>query len=232
MKSAPNFATWFPFTQARESVALDAALVDGVENAEIVAEEQRVGDVQVGLAGDAGEIVMAAGVLHEEAVHEVGLHCGGQIADQGLIAQEKIVSAAGSADAAAVESAADELIHVTAVFDVVADAEVVVGVQLVINFGDAVIVVLGLEDVQVLGRDAQSFFGSIDEIEILVEHAGIGGGFTAALAFVIGEEKYFVLLDGAAGRSAELILAQDIRVGSRLEEGARVSGVVLQVVVD
>ena len=68
------------------------------------------------------------------------------VADERLIAQEEIVSAAGCANAAAVESAANELVQVAAVFDVVADRQMIVGIQLPIKFGDPVIVVLGLQN--------------------------------------------------------------------------------------
>ena len=56
------------------------------------------------------------------------------------------MSAAGCADAAAVERAADQLIQVSAILHVVAQAEVVVRVDLVIHFRDAVVVVFGLQD--------------------------------------------------------------------------------------
>ena len=50
---------------------LDAAFVDGIENAEVVAEQESVGDVEVGLSSNAGEIVMAAGPLNENAVDKI-----------------------------------------------------------------------------------------------------------------------------------------------------------------
>src|SRR3984885_13672629 len=125
---------------------LKTAFIDGIENAEIVAEEQSVRDIEVRLTGNAGEIIVTAGILREEGIDEVGLQSSGHIADERLIAHEKIVTAAGCADAAAVESAADELIQVAAVFDVVAEAQVTVRVQLVVKFGDAVVIVLGLQN--------------------------------------------------------------------------------------
>jgi hypothetical protein len=39
---------------------------------------------------------------------------------------------------------------------------VIIGVQLVIEFGDAVIIILGFQDVEIFGSDAQSSFGGID----------------------------------------------------------------------
>jgi hypothetical protein len=72
------------------------------------------------------------------------------------------VPAAGCADAAAIESAADELIQIAAVFDIVTQREVITSVQLVIEFRDAVIVVLGFQDVEIFWSDAQSCFGGID----------------------------------------------------------------------
>ena len=142
------------------------------------------------------------------------------------------MSAAGGADAAAIERAADQFIQVAAVFDVVAQGKVVAGIDLIVQFGDAVIVVLRFQNVEIFGSDAQSGLGGIDQVQVLIEHAGEGGRFGAPLAFVIREEKYFVLLDGAAECGAELILAKNIRIGRRLEERTRVGRVVLQVIVN
>ena len=50
---------------------LHAAFVDGIENAEVVAEEESVGNVEVGLSGGAGEIVMTARPLDENAVDQI-----------------------------------------------------------------------------------------------------------------------------------------------------------------
>ena len=153
------------------------------------------------------------------------------------------MTAAGSADAAAVESAADELIEIAGVFNGVADGETIVGIEFVIDFDDAVVVVFGLEDVQILGRDSQRGFGLVDQGQVgggraveqsdgLEQRGRICGSFAAALAFVVGEEEGFVFLDGAADGGAELILAQGIGLRRDLQERAGIGGAVLQVIVE
>ena len=56
------------------------------------------------------------------------------------------MTAAGSADAATVERAADELVEVAAIFNVVAKREMIIRVDLVVDFDDAVVVVFGFQD--------------------------------------------------------------------------------------
>ena len=222
---------------------LDAAFVDGIENAEVMSEKKSVGDVEVGLSGGAGEIVVTAGPLDENAVDKIGREIRVRSADERLVTQENVVTAAGSADAAAVESAADELIEIAGILNRVADGETIILIEFVIDFDDAVVVVFGLENVQILGRDSQSFFGLVDQGQVgggraveqgdgLEQRGGICGGFPAALAFIVGEEEGFVFLDGAADGGAELILAQGIGLRSDLQERAGIGGAVLEIVVE
>ena len=84
-----------------------------------MSEQESVGDIEVGLTGDAGKVVMTASILNEDAVNEIGADGGGDGADQRLVAQEHVVAAAGGADAASVESAADKLVQVAAIFNAV-----------------------------------------------------------------------------------------------------------------
>src|SRR5262249_47385880 len=94
-------------------------LVDLVENAEVVPEEQFIGNIQVWLAGHSRKVVMPASKLAERGVDDVIAELRGQRTDQRLIANKHVVSAAGCADAAAIQSCADELVQIPPIFDVV-----------------------------------------------------------------------------------------------------------------
>ena len=85
-----------------------------------MSEQERVGDIEVGLTSDPGEVVVTASVLDKDAVNEIGADGGGDSADERLVAQEHIVAAAGSADASTVKGAAHELVQVATIFNAVA----------------------------------------------------------------------------------------------------------------
>ena len=64
-------------------------------------------------------VVVTARILNKDAVNEIGADCGGDCADNRLVAQEHVVAAARSADAPTIKRAADELVEVAAVFNAV-----------------------------------------------------------------------------------------------------------------
>src|SRR5262245_5543651 len=102
---------------------LETALVNRVEYAEVVAEGEVVGYVQVGLSRRTGKIVAPPGPLNQKRVDHRGLQRRIQRADQRLIIDEKIAPAARRADAAAVYRVTDQLIRVASVLDVVTGRE-------------------------------------------------------------------------------------------------------------
>ena len=222
---------------------LHAAFVDGIENAEVVPEEKSIWNVEVGFSGGAGEIVMTARPLNENAVDQIRPERRSPGADQRLVAQENIVTAAGSADAAAVQRAADQLIQIASVFNRVAHGQAIAGIELVIDFDDSVVIVFRLQDIQIFRRDSQRRFGLVDQRQVrgrravqqrdrFEQRGRICGSFAAALAFVVGEEEGLVLLDGTANGGAELILAQGLGLRRDLQERTGVRGAVLQVIVN
>src|ERR1700723_3611103 len=112
-----------------------------------------------------------------------------------------------------------------------------------IDLDDSVVVVFGLEDVQIFRGDSQGDLSRVDERQVggwrsieqgdwLEQRGRIRGSFTATLPFVIGEEESFIFLDGSADGGAELILAQGIGLRGDLQERAGIGGAVLQVVVE
>ena len=125
---------------------LHAALVKPVVGSEIVAKLEVIENAEVRLTGHAGEVVVTPGVLKEGAVYQAG--CQGRIESgkQGLIADEKISSAAGNPNAAAIERLANKFARVARVLYVIADCQAIVGVNLVINSGKAVVIVRGLQE--------------------------------------------------------------------------------------
>lgn len=192
-------------------------------------EQESVGDIEVGLTGDAGKVVMTASILNEHAVNEIGADCSGDGSDQRLVPQEHIVAAAGATNAASVEGAADKLVQVAAIFNAVTQGEVIVGVDLVVDFDDAVIVVFRFQDgieksaagkrralsdwnVTALRWQPEQSFGAVDKVRIrgvgsiqqgdgLKICGGIGGTFAAPLAFVVGKKEGLIFIDGAAQSS-------------------------------
>ena len=86
-----------------------------------MSEEQLIGDVQIRLACHSREVIVTTRILAKRCVDEIAADLRREGAGQRLVAQEHIVSAAGSADAAAVQRGAHELVQITRVFDVVSD---------------------------------------------------------------------------------------------------------------
>src|SRR5262249_21722257 len=99
--------------------ALNSGLPDFVKDPEIMSEEQFIGDVQIRLAGHPGKVVVPSRKLAKRRVDDIAADLRRESAGQRLVAQEHIVSATGSADAAAVQRRAHELVQITRVFDVV-----------------------------------------------------------------------------------------------------------------
>src|SRR4030095_2311048 len=124
----------------RERVrALDSSFPNLVEDAEVVSEEKFIRDIEVRLTAHAREVVVPACVLTERRIHDVAAHLRRDRADQRLIAQEYVVSAAGSADSAAVQCGTHELVQIARVLYVVAQQKLIARAQLVIYSDNAVV---------------------------------------------------------------------------------------------
>ena len=82
-------------------------------------EQQLVGNVQIRLASHSREGVVPARILAEHRVYEITADLRSDGAGQGLVAHEHVVSAAGSADAAAVQCRAHELVQIAPILDVI-----------------------------------------------------------------------------------------------------------------
>src|SRR5262245_56274245 len=87
---------------------LEAALVNGVEYAEVVAERQVVGDIQVGLARRTWKFVVPPGPLNQKRIDQISLQRRIQRAYKRLIIDEEIAPAARRANAPAVFSVTDQ----------------------------------------------------------------------------------------------------------------------------
>src|SRR5262247_3526771 len=211
---------------------LEAALVNGVGNAEVVTEREVVGNVQVGLAGRTRKLVVPPGPLNQKGVDHCVLKRRIQRADQRLIIDEKVAPAARRANAAAILSVTDQLIRVARVLDVVSRREAIVLSQLMIESGEAVVVILDFQNAQVFARDAQQILRPIDGRQIIQKTRRVDRGLGSSLAFVIQEDESPVFSDRASQRAAELILPQRLRRPLGLKEGTRVQGAVLEIVVN
>src|SRR3984893_16248919 len=187
---------------------LPAALVGGVENTKVMPHEQRVGKVQIGLAGDTWEVRMSPRVLRQNSIHQGGLELRGQDANKGLIAQKVIVAAARRTDATAVQRVAHQNIQVTGVLDVVAQRQAVIGSELMVEFDKSLVGILGLQGIDGLARNSQNGFGRVDEREVVGQLRGLNRGFPAPLSLVVQKEERLILPQGATERTAELILPE------------------------
>src|SRR5271169_3304410 len=99
------------------------------------------------------------------------------------------------------------------------NVEAVVGADLVVEANEPVVIVQGLEDVQVFSWHSQGRFGSVNGGQVAGQGRRIGGRFSKALTFIIHEEKGLVLADGAAQSGPELTPAILVVCGS-LQEGS------------
>ena len=122
----------------------------------------------------------------------------------------------------------------------------IVRVDLVVEFDDAVIVVFrfqnGIEKVRTgerralrernvttFGRQSKQGLGAIDKVRVgrvrsieqrdrLEIGGGISGSFGASLAFVVRKDEGLIFLNRAADGAAELILAKSFRASRRAAE--------------
>src|SRR5262249_60136339 len=124
-------------------------------------------------------------------------------ADQPLIMNEELAPAARRPNAAAVFSVTDQLIRVARVFDVISRREAIVLRQLMIESGEAVVVILDLQNAQILSLDAQQPLGVIDGRQVIQKARRIDWSLGAPLAFVIHEDESPVFSDRAFERGAE-----------------------------
>src|SRR6185436_3409139 len=111
----------------------------------------------------------------------------------------------------------------------VTQRELLAGSELVIDPSEEVVVVLGLQHAEILGRDPQRRLRGIDQPEVVQEHRGIRRRFPAPLAFVICKKEGLVCLDGTTEGDSKLILSEHIRLRFRLEKRSSVELVVLKV---
>ena len=140
--------------------------------------------------------------------------------------------AAGRANPASVERVTHKQMQVSAVLDVVAHGQPVLVVQLVIEFGNSVIVVFCFEDIQVFGSDAHCDLRRIQHSQVVGQEARIRWRFSPALPLVVHEQERSIFANGSAQSPAELILAKRKDLGPRLQKGARVGRTALQVLID
>ena len=96
---------------------LDARLVVTVKGAKVVAKEQQVGNVEVGLSGHARKTIVAARPLQQRVIHIIIGELRGPCAHQRLVAQRAVASAAGRSDAAAIQRLAHQHVEVSAILD-------------------------------------------------------------------------------------------------------------------
>lgn len=101
----------FPLDPRQGIRELHAAFVVAVEGSEIVAEQEGVWHIQVGLSGNAREAIVAACPLHQSRIHNRRADRFGPRAHESLIAQEPVVSAAGRANSAAIQRIPDQCIQ-------------------------------------------------------------------------------------------------------------------------
>ena len=96
---------------------LHARFVVTVECAEVMAQQQEVGDIEIRLPGHAGKAIIATRPLHKERIDFGIAERGGQGTGQRLIAQQTVARAAGRAHAASIESVANQHVQVGGILD-------------------------------------------------------------------------------------------------------------------
>ena len=84
-----------------------------------MSEEQFIGNVEIGLARHSWEGIVPARKLAKHGVYNIAPNLRREGAGQGLVAQEHVMAAAGSTDAASVQRGAHKLVQITPVLDVV-----------------------------------------------------------------------------------------------------------------
>src|SRR6266571_5019113 len=97
-----------------------------------------------------------------------------------------------------------------------------VGGNLVIESGKAVIIVFRLQDTEILRRNSKRRLRRVDQRDVVEKHGRVRRRLAAPLPFIVHEEEGLVFFDGAAKREAELVLAQDIRLRVGLEKRSRI----------
>src|SRR5271169_5817432 len=140
------------------------------------------------------------------------------------------MAVARSSNAAAVKGVSHQHIQVTRVDDSVMNVEAVVGANLMVESNEPVVVVQGLQDIQIFSRQSEGRFGVVNRGQVAGECCREGWGFAKALALVIHEEKGFVFADGAAQGGAELTAAILVVLGS-LQKRPRIRGFIAEVAI-
>ena len=207
------------------------AFIERIEGAEIVSERKSIRHIQVGLAGHRRKVVGPAGILHQKRIHHIRLQHGIQGTNQRLIPQVSVVAITGRANAAAVERIADQHVHVACVHNPVMDGKSVVGIELMVDLHEAVVVVEGLQDIQVFTGQTHRDFGSVDRAQVADQRLRIGRRLRQTLALIVGEEECLVFLNGGAERGAKLIAVILIVLGLG-QKGAGVGGRILCIAID
>src|SRR5258708_22671302 len=123
------------------------------------------------------------------------------------------------------------LVQQAPVIDEVAHHERLAGVEDVVHAGEPVVVVAGSQHVEPGGLRGKAEHGclyTVDGRDVVQNHGVVVGRLASALAFVVGKNKGFVLLDGHAGGGGKLVLAQCVQAG-RGENALRVHHIVAKV---
>src|SRR5262249_61508240 len=87
---------------------------------------------------------------------------------------------------------------------VIAEREIVIVGQFVIQFGQEAVIVVRTEQVVDLSRQTEERLGGVDGVQIVQDHARELVRFGAARSLIVAEEENLVLLERASDRRAEL----------------------------
>ncbi len=96
------------FNPGKRVRELHAGFVVAVECAEVMAKTQQIGNVEIGLARDAGKAIVAPSPLKQNRIYESRLDGRVPGADQRLVPGKSVAPGAGRADAASVQRLADQ----------------------------------------------------------------------------------------------------------------------------
>ena len=184
-----------------------AAFIDAIKSSEIVSERKGVRNIEIGLARGCREVVVTARVLHQEGIHQIWLKGGVDAADQTLIAEKGVMAVARRSDASAIQGVSDQHIQITSIENAIVDVKPVVGADLMVKANEPVVVVEGLEDVQIFSGHTQGGFRGVNGGQVARQGGGKCGRLAEALAFVVHEKESLVLTDGAAQGGSELTAA-------------------------
>ena len=163
-----------------------------------------VGHLYVRLGTGGREIVVAVGPLHAQLVDQAWRNQSRKVSDQGVVFIRVVLKARWK-----VEPIVQwRVILERAVVEKVANEQIVVVIESMVQPCHDIVIIGGAGDVEVFEREPNRGLELIDRRDIVQDDRIVIRRLAAALAFVVAEEERSVLDQGTAEGEAKLILPQ------------------------